>query len=869
MAAPVAHTGAGNVTTATAASATIVVPKPSNVADGDVLVAIVNHSITGATFDTVPAGWTQAALYNTVRATGIWTKPIPSAAAETATDYTWHATGGSGRIGGLILRVTGADGTNPVDAVGAGVGTGTSSIVAPQVTAVDDEALLIAAYSSYIASATPTTITKPAPMTNVGGWSTNGGASSSTTFLACHETLAASGGTGTRTATVAPAGSGAAAIMITLKPGTVDPPPAAPVAHTGAGDTSTVTVASSAVLRCPRPANTANGDVLIAVLFHRNSGPAFATSPPGWTAAPVSYTANGVLAMYWRHINHAATEPDHYTWRSPNGAARGAAVIFRVTGAAPPTASGGPIDSAGTATGSGSSTIVAPATTVAAPAALLVGCYSTTASTPTAPEISPPPGMAQAAAVPVVTGSAAAFLLVATQALAASGSSGTRTATVAPAASSAAGFLLTLAPAGHGTAQPPQLRGRLTGGVTHNAAKATAATAFAATVRFAWSTSPDLASPTYTAPVSPDRDGLAAAALTGLAPDTTYHWGVELDGTLNTTATSKFRTHPTPGAAASFSFAAGSCADTDTDHEVFDDIRTRTGPTGQPARFLAHLGDMHYQDIGVDDEAWALGCVLNVLASPRQQALYSTAPLAYTWSDHDFGGSNVAAASPAAAAVQAIYRRAFPTYTLPVDGVGIYQSWRIGRVLFVMTDGRSYMSPIADPDNAAKTKLGALQKAWWKSQVTTPGIGLVVWLHEDAWHNASTFTGDDTWSAYQTERAELAAHIQANAVPLLYIHGDIHALSHDDGSHVPGSFPLVSISPLDQTTFVGNGGLTSGHYPDPVSNSQHSQQYGWFDVIDDGTQIVVRYQGVSGGAVVQRVDMSWGIDRRIGWGTPL
>lgn len=872
MTAPVAHTGAGNVTTATnGASSSITVSKPANVANGDVLVAVLNSSVTGGTWDTVPAGWTQGAIYSATRNTAFFTKPIPSAAAETATDYTWHTSGGSGRIGALIFRATGVDGTTPIEAAGSGVGAGTSSIVDPAVTAVSSEALLIAAFSSYLNTGTANAITKPGSMTNVGGWSVTSGtpASASSVHLVAFETLSASGSTGTRTATVSPSGTGAAGLMVTLKPGSVAPPPTSPEAQTAAGDVSTATVASSAVVRVDRPANVTDDDLLVCTLFHRNSGPIFSTFPPGWTPLPVAYTANGVLCAFWRYVTDAAGEPDVYTWRSPNGSGRAAAVLFRITGAAPPDPDGGPIDSYGTPTGSGTSSIVAPATTVLGPAALLIGCYATTASSPTAPVISTPSGMDSVAGVSVVTGSAAAYLKVATQELSSAGSSGTRTAAVSPSAGSAAAVLFAIAPPDYGTAQDPELIGRLTGGVTASAAKVTAVTKFTTAVRFARSASPSLTSPTYTSSAAPDRDGIAAATFSGLSANTLYYWGVELDGTLNTTDVSTFRTLPTAGTATSFSFAAGSCADTGSNATSFSDAAARTGPTGLPARFFAHLGDMHYQDIGVDDPAWALACWLNAIAQTNQQALYEAAPLAYTWSDHDFGGSNVAADSPAAAAAQAGYRRLFPAYTLPGDGVGIYQSWQIGRVLFVLTDGRSYMDPIAATDNASKSKLGTTQKAWWKDQVITSGVGLVVWLHEDAWHNSSTFTGDDTWSAFTTERAELAAYLTAHQVPLLYVHGDVHALSHDDGSHVAGRFPLVSVSPLDQTTFIGNGLLTSGFVPDPVSTSAKSQQYGWFDILDDGVQIVVRFYGISAGAVVLRAEMSWGINRHIGWGLPL
>ncbi|MUN41395.1 alkaline phosphatase D family protein [Actinomadura litoris] len=868
MAAPVAHTAAGDVTTATDPNnGNITVSKPANVADGDVLVAILNSTVA-STWDTVPAGWTLGAQYNATRTTSVFTKPIPSAAAETATNYSWHLAGGAGRIGALIFRATGVDGTTPIDASGSGVGTGTTTIVDPAVTAVSSEALLIAIFSSYIASGTPTTVTKPGSMTNVGGWNVTTG-TNSTTHLVAYETLSASGSTGTRTATVSPAGANAAGFMFTLKPGSVAPPPSSPVAHTTTNDVSSVTVSSAPTLRVPKPVAVADGDLLVGVVFHRNAGNIFATVPPGWTVFPGAYTSGCLLAVYWRYVTSAATEPDFYTWRSPNGSARGAAVVFRVTGAAPPSAAHGPYDSNGAATGAGVSSIVAPATTVVGPAALLIGAFATTSSSTTPAVASTPSGMTEVKGVPIVTGTAAAYLEVATQQLASAGSSGTKTAAVSPDAGSAAGLLVAVAPPSYGTAQPPQLLGRLTGGVTSSAVKVSAVTKFCSSVRFARSASPSLTSPTYTSAAAPDRDGIITGTFTGLSADTTYYWGVELDGTLDTAHVSTFRTLPTVGTASSFSFGAASCADNNSNAASFSDAAARTGPTGLPARMFVHLGDMHYQDIGVDDDAWALGAWLNALGQANQQALYAASPLAYTWSDHDFGGQNVAADCPAAPAVQAVYRRLFPSHALPGDGVGIYQSWQIGRVLFVMTDGRSYMDPITDPDTSSKTKLGATQKAWWKSQVVTAGVGLVVWLHEDAWHNASTFTGDDTWSAYATERAELADYITAHQVPLLYVHGDVHALSYDDGSHVQGRFPLVSVSPLDQTTFIGNGGLTGGVVPDPPTTATKSQQYGWFDVLDNGTQIVVRYLGISGGVVAQRADFSFGIKRQIGWGVPL
>lgn len=213
MAPPAAHTGAGNVTTATAgAAATVTVTKPANTANGDLLVAVLNQSNSSGTWTTVPAGWTSppSGIFTTNRTSGIWSKPVPSAAAETATDYTWAATGaGSARIGGLICRVTGAD----LAAPWAVVGTWQAALGATGVTTLQSDCLLLGAFWSYIAAAA-NVVSPPPGMTSVGGWSVS--PASSTTHLLAAEDRPTAGATGSRTATAAPAGASALSVLAAI-----------------------------------------------------------------------------------------------------------------------------------------------------------------------------------------------------------------------------------------------------------------------------------------------------------------------------------------------------------------------------------------------------------------------------------------------------------------------------------------------------------------------------------------------------------------------------------------------------------------------------------------------------------------------------
>src|SRR5580765_82016 len=89
-------TGAGNVTTNGASpSNTIAVAKPTNTADGDTLVAAIFFRDDLDTI-TAPSGWTQVGPLNQTNETfAMYVKPIPSAAAETATSYTFSTSGAS------------------------------------------------------------------------------------------------------------------------------------------------------------------------------------------------------------------------------------------------------------------------------------------------------------------------------------------------------------------------------------------------------------------------------------------------------------------------------------------------------------------------------------------------------------------------------------------------------------------------------------------------------------------------------------------------------------------------------------------------------------------------------------------------------
>lgn len=354
------------------------------------------------------------------------------------------------------------------------------------------------------------------------------------------------------------------------------------------------------------------------------------------------------------------------------------------------------------------------------------------------------------------------------------------------------------------------------------------------TVRLAYSTDPDLVSPSFTASQTPDQ--YARFDITGLSPATVYHWAVEVDGTLHDTARGTLRTFPTSG---NLTIATASCAG-GAGAEYVDPARpdTSNAPTfdrigdHNPDLFI-HMGDLHYRDIGGSDtqELYRNG-YRDALANPRQAALYSTVPITYTWDDHDFAGNNSGASSPARSSALEVYRQAVPHYPVGLTGAEndtpIAQTFTIGRVRVILLDTRS------ERDLPTATILGTEQKQWLKDTLLAATEPLIIintgvpWIADN---------GDDTWFGAAGERAELAEFFEDNDLTdrLLLIGGDMHGLAIDDGTNsqydtgaaTPGP-PVLQCGPLDCQTSTKGGPYSEG----AVDDSE--QQYMLISVADPG-----------------------------------
>lgn len=418
--------------------------------------------------------------------------------------------------------------------------------------------------------------------------------------------------------------------------------------------------------------------------------------------------------------------------------------------------------------------------------------------------------------------------------------------------------------AGAGTETSVWVRGKVTGSST----------------RLVVSEAEDLSNPVFFGPVSPTSEGVVSIEATGLDPDTRYWYALEDDSVIDTAFMGTFRTHPPAGEPASFIVgAAGDAGLTGTgddshitnavsNHPVFDVMRARA--LAEDWLQFIHLGDLHYRDISINDPDAYRQAYHDVLtfngtlgADARQGRFYRAVPISYVWDDHDYGPNNSDRTHAGRAAAATVYREIVPHYPLPAGSgdAPIYQSWQIGRVLFVASDVRWARDPNLLPDNnpsTPKTMLGEQQKRWLERILRNSSAQALVWVMPSQWLSDQgdvrnvgiSYSGadysSDSWWRFRRERAELVDLLGDLGWldRMVMLQADKHALSMSSGPNNPwGGFPLFMFASLD----ASYSDHPEGQYD--IGQSPGRGRYGTLRVVDSGHTIALHGTGYIGDTV--------------------
>ncbi len=350
----------------------------------------------------------------------------------------------------------------------------------------------------------------------------------------------------------------------------------------------------------------------------------------------------------------------------------------------------------------------------------------------------------------------------------------------------------------------------------------------------------------------PDADGVVAFSLRELKSDTLYYYAVETRG--RRALSGRFRTFA--NGPMSFRIGFASCAATGSNHHIWETIRE------EDPLFFLHMGDFHYEDIKKNDPALYRRAFDRCLTSPRQGALYRHAPIVYIWDDHDFGPNDSDGTAPGKPAALKTYQQYVPHYPLVREKDGrvrtIQQAFTVGRVRFIMTDGRSERTPVRFPDGPEKSMLGKSQRAWLEKEFVAASeqpYALVVWVNVVPWITKSTLGTRHGWEPFSWERRYWADRIKELGLVgrLLILSGDGHMVAIDDGTNSnyasdqkPGepAFPVVQAAPIHRYPRIKGGPYSHGtHVRKRLFGLIQAHQFGLMQVRDDAQILEVELSG--------------------------
>jgi phosphodiesterase/alkaline phosphatase D-like protein len=324
--------------------------------------------------------------------------------------------------------------------------------------------------------------------------------------------------------------------------------------------------------------------------------------------------------------------------------------------------------------------------------------------------------------------------------------------------------------------------------------------------------------------------------VSGLLPDTKYHFALVTDGKIEENARGKLRTFPKAGEPAGFKFAFGSCSK-DPEAEVFSALKEE-----KDLSFFFHLGDFHYGNPKAKSVAKRLKDFDKALNKTAMGKMLRELPLAYTWDDHDFIDNDTGGeANPESRKLAlAAYETYIPHYPLVNRERGIFQSFVVGRVLFILTDTRFNQST-RDREPVEERFVFGDEQLGWIGEKLEQGreMDLIVVTSSFPYVSRNPDKPGD-WFYYPADHRRFANLVkEKNIRNLCMISGDAHMLAIDDGSHSgfaendKGGFPVFHAASLFSSVGSKGGPYSKGSQQNNGSfgyGIEGRNQYGLFEI---------------------------------------
>ena len=318
--------------------------------------------------------------------------------------------------------------------------------------------------------------------------------------------------------------------------------------------------------------------------------------------------------------------------------------------------------------------------------------------------------------------------------------------------------------------------GPLLGNVTPNSAVVWVRTSAAATVKAESSLSGDftdgvLNSPVLTAGAS---DFTAQLALTNLPTDTSVSYRVRLNGIV-VTPVKRFRTAPQLGVPTTLRLPVFS------DWARSEDFPGLAIALGRGADAMMFLGDFdHSNPVTLENMRHMhqkLRSTDSVLGTDVKAGLIDPTdqvPLYHIWDDHDMRGDDATKYFHHIPEARQAFREYFPMPSDAGPGTAIYQKFSYGHVDVFIPDLRSERDTKTTPDDANKSMLGTVQKAWFKNGLLASTAVWKLVMSSVPWN--PTAKDVDSWQGFQTEQHELVNFIESNGITgVIFASGDMHS----------------------------------------------------------------------------------------------